>query len=72
MPYAIFQTWMVIAIVNLTFPIQKEWLGGNPEHIFDFDWVMTIICYLINRYAMIETADKSETEIRREYDEKWN
>ena len=63
---------MVIAIVNLTFPIQKEWLGGNPEHIFDFYWVMTIICYLINRYAMIETADKSEMEIRREYDEKWN
>ena len=63
--FVVLLNWIVIALVNLAFPIQKEWVGGNPEHIFDFYSIMTLICYLINRYTMIETANKSEIEIRR-------
>lgn len=62
---AILLNWVIVALVNLAFPIQKQWLGGNPEHIFDFYCLMTLICYLINHYTMIETANKSEMEIRR-------
>jgi hypothetical protein len=62
--------WCFGALITFIFPIACEMMDNNPGGIFI---VLAIYCFLsliASSYLLIETQNKSEYQIREEYDKK--
>jgi hypothetical protein len=60
--------WTVAALVAFFYPLVVE-LTGNPSLIFFLFSIFVFSGYIINKKWMVETKDKPEWQIRKEYDE---
>ena len=69
-PIAVFLNWLTVSLVNTFFPIFTEIFGGNPSKIFYFFGSYVLISTIVNKWLLIETANKTEEEIRLEFDRK--
>lgn len=60
--------WMTAALVAFFYPLLVK-LTGNPSFIFILFSIFVFTGYLVNKKWMVETRNKPEWQIRKEYDE---
>lgn len=69
-PIATMVNWITVGVVNTLYPILCEAMGG-PAYPFLIFSVYTLAGFLVNRAVLVETAGKTEVQIRKELDEKF-
>ena len=68
MPIATCANWCSSSLVILLFPIIKQnVLGGNPGLLFVFFTCWSIAAFIVNRFFLLETKDKTQLQIKLEY-----
>lgn len=68
-PIATFTNWVAASIITILFPILKESLG-TPSYLFFFYALFCCVQFVIVYKYLIETKDKSEPQIYREYEKR--
>ena len=62
---SIMVNWLTVATLNIIFPILVALAGGNPAPVYMIFGVYTFFGFLINNRLLIETAGKTEYQIRQ-------
>ena len=59
--------WFSAVIITILFPILEEAIGAGP--VFAFFAIYCLVFLIVNQKLLIETKDKTETQIYTEYDQ---
>ena len=57
--------WLTVATLNIVFPIAVALFGGNPAPVYLVFGLYTFVGFVVNNRLLIETAGKTEYQIRK-------
>lgn len=60
--------WIIMGVVTTLFPVFCDLNANNPAYAFFIFGAITGISFFVSRSTVIETKNKTEIEVRKDYD----